>query len=73
MKSRRGEDFRTTALLSLLSHVEDVYSNEQFTEVANSFHNTFLLYLEQRINNVLPLDMFHWTLLKNPATWEKII
>jgi hypothetical protein len=31
------------------------------------------LYLEKWSNNVVPLDTFHWTLLKNPATWEKIL
>jgi hypothetical protein len=34
MKSRRDENICTTKLTSLLS---DVYSNEQFTELANSF------------------------------------
>jgi hypothetical protein len=73
MKSRREEHFRTTKLISLLSNVEDVYSNEKFTEVANSFYHTFLLYLKKWSNNVLPLDMFHWTLFKNPPTLEKIL
>jgi hypothetical protein len=34
MKSGRDENFCTTKLISLLS---DVYSNEQYTELANSF------------------------------------
>jgi hypothetical protein len=38
MKSRRDENFLTTKLTSLSSDVEDVYTNEQFTEVANSFY-----------------------------------
>jgi hypothetical protein len=42
MKSRRDKNSHTTKLISLLSDVEDVYSNEQFTEVASSFHDTFL-------------------------------
>jgi hypothetical protein len=67
MKSRRDENFCTTKFISLLSDVEDVYSNEKFTEVANSFYNTFLLYLEKWSNNVLPLDMLHWTLLKDSS------
>jgi hypothetical protein len=73
IKSRRDENFRTTKLISLLSHVEDIYSNKQFTEAADSFYNTFLLYLEKWSNNVLPLDMLHWTLLKIPPTWEIIL
>jgi hypothetical protein len=73
MKSWRDENFRTTKLLSLLSDVEDVCSNRQFTEVVNTFYNIFLLYLEKWSNSVLPLDMFHWTLLKNPPPWEKIL
>jgi hypothetical protein len=56
MKSKRDANFHTTKLISPLSDVEDVYSNEQFTEVANSFYNTFLLYLQKWNNNVLPLD-----------------
>jgi hypothetical protein len=47
MKSRRDENFCTTKLISLLRDVEDVYINEQFTEVANSFYDTFPLYLEK--------------------------
>jgi hypothetical protein len=73
IKNRRDENFRTKKLISLLSHVEDVYSNEKFTQAANSFCNTFLLYLEKMSKNVLPLDMFHWTLHKNPPTWHKIL
>jgi hypothetical protein len=72
MKSRIDENFCTRKLISLLSDA-DVYSNEQFTEVGNSFYNTFLVYLEKWSNNVLPLDMFHWTLLKNPPAWEEIL
>jgi hypothetical protein len=54
-KSRRDENFCTTKLISLLSDLEDVYSNEQFTQVANSLYNTFLLYLENGVT------MFsHW-------------
>jgi hypothetical protein len=73
MKSRRDENFRTTKLISLLSDVEDVYSNEQFTVVDNLFYDTFLLCSEKWSKNVLPLDMFHWALLKDPPTWEKIL
>jgi hypothetical protein len=73
MKSRRDENFHTTKRISILSDVDDVYSNEQFTEAASSFYNTFLLYLEEWSNSVLPLDTFHWTLLKNPRVWEKIL
>jgi hypothetical protein len=73
MKSKRDENLRTTKLTSLLSDIEDVYSNEQFTKVANSFYNTYLLYLEEWSNSILPLDMIHWTLLKNPPTWQKIL
>jgi hypothetical protein len=73
MTGTRDENFRTTKLISLLSDVEDVYSNDQVTEVANSFYNTFLLYLEKLSNNVLPLVMIHWTLLRNPPAWEKIL
>jgi hypothetical protein len=49
--------------VSLLS--DDASNNKQFTEVSNSFYNTFPLYLEKWSNNVLPLDMLHWRLLKN--------
>jgi hypothetical protein len=49
MKSRRGENLYTTKLVTLLSDVEDIYSNEQFNEVANSFYNPFLLNLENRV------------------------
>jgi hypothetical protein len=73
MKSRRDENFYTTKLIPLLSDVEDVYNNEQFTKVASSFYNTFLLYLEKWSNSVLPLDMFHWILLKVSSSWEKIL
>lgn len=45
--------------------LEDVYSNEQFTEVAKSFYDTFPSYLEKWSISVLPFDMFHCTLLKN--------
>jgi hypothetical protein len=38
MKSGREENFCTTKLVSLLSDTEDVYTNEQFTEVANSLY-----------------------------------
>jgi hypothetical protein len=51
MKSRRDENFRTSKLISLLSDIEDFYSNDKFSEVTNSFSNTFLLYLE---NGVTP-------------------
>jgi hypothetical protein len=71
IKSRRDQYFHTTELISLLSDVEDIHSNEQFTEVASSFYNTFLLYLEKWSNSVLPLLMLHWTLLKNPPTSGK--
>jgi hypothetical protein len=47
MKRRRDENFHTIKLTPLLPDVEDVYSNEQFPEVASSFYNTFLLYLEK--------------------------
>jgi hypothetical protein len=73
MKSKRDENFHTTKLILLISDVEDVYSNEQLTEVAISFYHILLLYLEKWSNNVLLLDMFHWTLHKNPPTWEKIL
>jgi hypothetical protein len=73
MKSRSDENFHATKLISLLSGVEYVYSKEKFTEVGNSFYNTLLLYLEKWSNSVLPLDMFHCTLLKNLPTWEKIL
>jgi hypothetical protein len=46
MKSGRDENFHTTKLISLISDTEGVYHNEQFTKVASSFYNTFLLYLE---------------------------
>jgi hypothetical protein len=72
MKSRRDENIHTIKLTSLLSDVEDVYSSEQFTEVASSFYNTFLLYLEKWSNSVL-LDMFNWTLCKNPPTWKTVL
>jgi hypothetical protein len=39
MKITRDENFRTTKLISLLSDVEDFYSNDKFSEVANSFSN----------------------------------
>jgi hypothetical protein len=73
MKSRRDQNFHTTKLTLLLSGAKNVYSNEQFTKVANSFYKSFLLYLEKWSNSVLPLNMCHWTLLKNPPTWEKIL
>jgi hypothetical protein len=38
-KSRRDENFHTIKLTPLFSDVEDVYINEQFTEVASSFYN----------------------------------
>jgi hypothetical protein len=44
--------------MSVLSDVEDVYSNEQFTEVTNSLYDTFLLHIEKWSNSVLPLDMY---------------
>jgi hypothetical protein len=44
MKSSRDENFCSTKRVSLLSDVEDVYNNEQFTEVASSLYNTFLLF-----------------------------
>jgi hypothetical protein len=47
MKNRRDENVCTTKLISLLSEVEDVYRNVQFTQVTTSFYNTFLLYLEK--------------------------
>jgi hypothetical protein len=50
MKSRRDENVRTAKLISLLSDFEDFYSNDQFSEVANSFSNTFLLCLENGSN-----------------------
>jgi hypothetical protein len=58
--------------LSLLSDVEDFYSNDKFAEVANSFSNTFLLYLEKWSNTFLPLKAFRWTLLRNHLVWEEI-
>jgi hypothetical protein len=47
MKSRRDENFHTSKLISLLSDAEDFYSNDKLSEVADSFSNTFLLYLEK--------------------------
>jgi hypothetical protein len=44
LKSRRDANFHTSKLISLLSDVEDFYSSDKFSEVANSFSNTFLLY-----------------------------
>jgi hypothetical protein len=58
MKSRRGESFCTSKLISLLSDVEDFYSNGKFSEVANTFSNTFLLYLEKWSNTFLLLKAF---------------
>jgi hypothetical protein len=55
-----------------LSDVEDFYSNDKFSEVANSFSNTFLLYVEKWSTTFLPLKAFHWTLLKNRLVWEEI-
>jgi hypothetical protein len=72
MKSRRNENFCTSKHLSLLSDVEDFYSNDKFSEVADSFSNTLLLYLEKCSNTFLPLQVFHLTLLKNPLVWEEI-
>jgi hypothetical protein len=72
MKSKRDENFCTSKLISLLSDVEDYYSNDKFLEVANSFSNKFLLYLEKWSNTFLPLKVFCWTLLKNPLVWEEI-
>jgi hypothetical protein len=46
MKSKRDENFRTSKLISLLSDFQNFYSNDKFSEVANSFSNTFLLYVE---------------------------
>jgi hypothetical protein len=37
MKSKGDENFHITKLISLLSDIEDVYSNEKFTEAADSF------------------------------------
>jgi hypothetical protein len=72
MKRRRDENFCTSKLISLLSDVEDFYSNDEFLEVANSFSNRFLLYLEKWSNTFLLLKAFCWTLLKNPLVWEEI-
>jgi hypothetical protein len=44
MKSRSDGNFHAKKLISVLTDVEHVYSNEQFTEVASKFYNTFLLY-----------------------------
>jgi hypothetical protein len=68
MKSKGDENFHTT---KLWSDVEDVHSNEKYTGVANSFHNTFLLYLEKLSKNGFPLNMCHWTLLKNAVLGRK--
>jgi hypothetical protein len=57
--------------ISLLS--DDACSNKQFTEVSNSLYSTFPLYSEKWSNNVLPLDMLHWRLLKNTPTRENIL
>jgi hypothetical protein len=72
MKSKIDENFRTSNLISLLSDVEDFYRNHKFSEVANSFFNIFLLYLEKWSNTFLLLKVFRWTLLKNPLVWEEI-
>jgi hypothetical protein len=72
MRNRRDEIFCTSKLILLLSDVEDFYSNDKFSEVANSFSNTFLLYLEKWSNTFLLLKVFCWTLLKNPLVWEEI-
>jgi hypothetical protein len=71
MKSRRDENSHTSKFISLLSDAEDFYSNDKFSEVDNSFSNTFLLYLEKWSNTFLPLNVFHWTLLQNPLVWEE--
>jgi hypothetical protein len=72
MKSRTDKNVRISKLISLLSDVEDFYSNNKFSEVVNSFPNTFLLYLEEWNNTFLPLKAFRWTLLKNPLVWKEI-
>jgi hypothetical protein len=72
MKSRRNENFRTSKLISLLSDVGDFYSNDKFSEVANSFFDTFLLYLEKWRNTFLSLKVSRWTLLEHLLAWEKI-
>jgi hypothetical protein len=72
MKSRRDKNFRTSKLISLLSDVEDFYSNDKFSEVANYFSNTFLLYLEKWSNTFHLLEVFRWVLLKNPLVWKEI-
>jgi hypothetical protein len=72
MKSRRDDNFCTSKLISLLSDVEDSYSNDKFSDVANSFSNTFLLYLEKWSNTFLQLKAIRWTLLKNHLVWEEI-
>jgi hypothetical protein len=41
LKNRIDENFCTTKLASLLSDLEDVYNNEQFTKAANSFTTLF--------------------------------
>jgi hypothetical protein len=59
--------------VSLLSDIEDFYNNGQFSSVANSSYDNFLLCLEKWIKNILLLNMFRWALLKNPPTWERIL
>jgi hypothetical protein len=45
MKSRTDENFHTTKLISLLS---DVYRNEQFTEAAYLFYDSFLVFRKMK-------------------------
>jgi hypothetical protein len=66
MKSRRDENVCTSKFVSILLDVEDFYSNDKFSEVANSFSDTFLLYLEKWNNTFLPLKAFRCILAKNP-------
>jgi hypothetical protein len=58
LKSRRDENFQTSKLTSLLLGVEDFCCNDKFSKVANSFSNTFLLYLEKWSTTFLLLKAF---------------
>jgi hypothetical protein len=51
MKNMRDEKFHTSKPVSLLFDFQDYYNDELFSEVANYFYNTFLLYLGKCSNN----------------------
>jgi hypothetical protein len=67
----RGDDRFNILCRHFLSDVEDFYSNDKFSEVANPFSNAFLLFFEKLSSTFLPLKAFRWTLLKNPLVWEE--